>query len=132
MCTERNFSSTQAAKQVFTTATGRTDTRPHVRAVMRRRYVQSVQILVSVTCSGGLLSRLEEPLQKSGTAPVGWCATSTVSTTVPPRWCHSPRRQRPQPALGLVTTVLGKTTGGSACLLSKRQAKPFITSLCIC
>jgi len=96
-------------------------------AALRTKHLQ---ILVSVTCSGGLLSWSEEPLQKTGTAPAG---VPPVSTTV----CHHdgathPWRQRPQPALGLVTTVLGKTTGGSACLLSKRQAKPFITSLWIC
>jgi len=84
-------------------------------------YVRSIQILlVTVTCSGGLLV-VGGTTPESGTAPAGGC-------TIYYRQRHHAgatrqRRQRPQPALGLVTTVLGKTSG-SACLLSKRQAKP--------
>jgi len=73
-------------------------------------------------------SWLEEPLQKAGTAPAG-----VLYTTASPCWCHlpaspcrchSPVTPKTATSARLVTTVLRKPSG-SACLLSKRQAKPF-------
>jgi len=65
----------------------------------------------------------EEPLQNPGTAPVG-----ELHTTASPCRRHSPATPKTATSARLGHDR-SRETAGSACLLSKRQAKPFRISL---